>query len=119
MGNFILGDLEFKFTVGIDKTISTCPLTLVKTVRIRVSIFNEPEMKDAATAEIVSDTWMIYYSASGSHEEVMVRVGGKIMKHCSGSRGVILCTTVIEMVPKANTTLSQIQQSCDIAAHAS
>ena len=49
----------------------------------------------------------------------MVRVGGNRMKHYSCSRGVILCTTGIEMVPKANTTLSQIQQSCAIAAHAS
>ena len=41
------------------------------------------------------------------------------MKHCCGSYGVIRCTTGIAMVPKANTTSSQRQKSCAIAAHAS
>ena len=76
-------------------------------------------MNHAATAKIVSDPWILDYSASGSHGVVMVRVGGQIMKHCSGSRGVILCTTGITMVPKANTKSSQRQQACAIAAHAS
>ena len=60
-----------------------------KIVRICVSIFNELEMKHVATAEIVSDPWIIDYSADGSHGLVRVRVGGHKMKHCSVSRGLI------------------------------
>ena len=76
-------------------------------------------MKHVATAKIVSDPWIPDYPATGSHGVVMVRVRGQIMKHCSGSRGLILCTTGIAMVPKAKTTSSQRQKACDIAAHAS
>ena len=46
-------------------------------------------MKDVSTANIFSDPWILDYYAAGSHGVVRVRVGGQIMKHCSGSRGVI------------------------------
>ena len=41
------------------------------------------------------------------------------MKHCSGYRGVIRCTTGIEMVQKAKTTSIQSQQDCAIFTYAS
>ena len=88
-----------------------------KLVRICVSILNEPEMNHAATAEIVSDPWILDYSAAGSPGVVRVRVGVQIMKYCSGYCGVIRCTTGISMVPKAKTTSSQRHKSCDIATH--